>query len=185
MEKNDIIGFCLKYELTKDEFFAYEIICRKNSEACDNWIKINGEINKEILLSLYNKGLIIVSSISNPSYLSSIISGKAKSEQLDDLESISHELWNSYPAALPLGDGGMFIARKGPDKQEVLKLYLERINFNPEKHKFVLEQLKKYVKLVHDRKINGHRIHDWISNEMWDIIPELEAASRGEFKTDI
>jgi len=157
MEKNDIIGFCLKYELTKDEFFAYEIICRKNSEACDNWIKINGEINKEILLSLYNKGLIIVSSISNPSYLSSIISGKAKSEQLDDLESISHELWNSYPAALPLGDGG----------------------------KFVLEQLKKYVKLVHDRKINGHRIHDWISNEMWDIIPELEAASRGEFKTDI
>lgn len=102
-----------------------------------------------------------------------------------DMFEIADELWNSYPAALPLGDGGMFIARKGPDKQEVLKLYLERINFNPEKHKFVLEQLKKYIKLVHDRKINGHRIHDWISNEMWDIIPELEAASRGEFKTDI
>lgn len=98
---------------------------------------------------------------------------------------MAEELWSRYPAALPLGDGGMFIARKGPDKQEVLKLYLERINYSPEKHKYVLEQLNKYIKLVLDRKINGHRIHDWISNEMWDIIPELVAASRGEFKTDI
>lgn len=79
----------------------------------------------------------------------------------------------------------MFIARKGPDKHEVMKLYLERINFNPEKHRFVIDQLKVYVKLVLDQKINGHRIHDWISNEMWDIIPSLMSASRGEFKTDI
>jgi hypothetical protein len=98
---------------------------------------------------------------------------------------MAQELWDRYPAALPLGDGAMFIARKGPDKHEVLKLYLDRINSSPEKHEFVMKQLQAYTKLVLDRKINGHRIHDWISNEMWDIIPALEAASTGEFKTDI
>ena len=98
---------------------------------------------------------------------------------------MAEELWQAYPGAFPLGGGGMFIARKGPDKHEVLKLYLERINNDRQKHEFVLQQLKVYVKLVLDQKINGHRIHDWISNEMWDTIPALLAASEGNFKTDI
>lgn len=106
-------------------------------------------------------------------------------ESKSELFDMAEELWQAYPGALPLGGGGMFIARKGVDKYEVLRLYLERINNSEEKHQFVLEQLKIYVKLVLDSKINGHRIHDWISNEMWDIVPSLSAASQGQFKTDI
>jgi hypothetical protein len=106
-------------------------------------------------------------------------------ENKAELIDMAEELWDNYPGALPLGGGGMFIARKGIDKYEVLQLYLDRIKNSEEKHKFVLEQLKIYVKLVLDSKINGHRIHDWISNEMWDIIPSLNAAAKGEFKTDI
>jgi hypothetical protein len=107
------------------------------------------------------------------------------SNKKSDLFEMAEELWNAYPAAFPLGGGGMFIARKGTDKHEILKLYLERIDNSREKHEFVLEQLKVYVRLVLNQKINGHRIHDWISNEMWDMIPSLDLASQGNFKTDI
>jgi len=107
------------------------------------------------------------------------------SANVEENMEMGEELWTKYPAALPLGGGGMFIARKGPDKYEVINLYLERIQHSPEKHEFVLEQLQVYIKLVLDSKINGHRIHDWISNEMWDIIPALQAGAKGEFKTDI
>jgi hypothetical protein len=120
-----------------------------------------------------------------PACFDNVIFEPGYSSSKSDMFDMAEELWDKYPAAFPLGDGGMFIARKGPDKHEVLKLYLERINSNPEKHQFVMKQLETYSKMVFDRKINGHRIHDWISNEMWDIVASLEAASRGEFKTDI
>lgn len=182
--ENNPIQFCLKFDLSYEEYFAYHLVLRKDSSACDRWIKEKGDASQEVLKSLRDKGLIILTSL-NPTSISSVQSSSILEIVKEDAISMAEELWNKYPAALPLGDGAMFIARKGPDKQEVLKLYLERINYSPEKHKYVLEQLSKYVKLVLDRKINGHRIHDWISNEMWDIISELVAASRGEFKTDI
>lgn len=179
--------FALKHNLKPSEFMAFEMIKKftREYDVIKQYEKVVFQPSKEDMQTLMDKELIISSSQLNPAINNSIVNPNIRQLEIESGEDMATELWEKYPAALPLGDGGMFIARKGPDKQEVLKLYLERINFNPEKHKFVLEQLKKYVKLVHDRKINGHRIHDWISNEMWDIIPELEAASRGEFKTDI
>lgn len=182
--ENDPIKFCLRFDLTYEEYFAYHLVLRRDLNACNEWIKQKGDFSKDVFKSLRNKGLIIITS-SNPTSISSVQSSLLSEVVKEDANTMAEELWNQYPAAFPLSDGAMFIARKGPDKQEVLKLYLERIDCNPEKHKYVLEQLNKYIKLVFDRKINGHRIHDWISNEMWDIIPELVAASRGEFKTDI
>lgn len=182
--ENDPIRFCLRFNLTYEEYFAYHLVLRKDTAACDEWINQKGDFSKKVFISLRDKGLIITTSL-NPTSISSVQSSLLSEVVKEDSNTMGEELWNQYPAAFPLSDGAMFIARKGPDKQEVLKLYLERIDFNPEKHKYVLEQLRKYIKLVFDRKINGHRIHDWISNEMWDIISDLEAASRGEFKTDI
>ena len=98
---------------------------------------------------------------------------------------MAEELWSKYPAVLPLSGGGSFLARKGDDKHEVLKMYLERINYNYEKHKFVLVQLEIYTKLVYNQKINGLRIEQWISNEMWDTIPSIEKGQQSNFKTDI
>jgi len=182
-----LLEFGLRHHLKPSELIAFEML-RKFSRQYDTVKKYQSEIfnpDTEDFKSLIQKGIVISSSMNSPDLSNSIINPHIRQVELETNEDMAMELWDSYPAALPLSGGGMFIARKGPDKHEVMKLYLERINFNPEKHRFVIDQLKVYVKLVLDQKINGHRIHDWISNEMWDIIPSLMSASRGEFKTDI
>lgn len=141
-------------------------------------------MGEESLWELINTDCIRILDGQPINALNAVMSPKYTLDRAESME-LAEELWDAYPATFPLSDGGMFIARKGTDKYEVLKTYLERINHSEEKHRYVLEQLKTYVKLVLERKINGHRIHDWISNEMWDIIPDLLAGSKGEFKTDI
>lgn len=179
------IEFCIEYDLTPEELIAFNLVERNNPKACDKYIEKYGHPTKKTLLSLYSKGLIILSSFDNPNVVSSIVSSVIKEQAKDSLEDMGEELWQAYPAAFPLGDG-MFIARKGPDKQSVLEFYINKINGDRTKHEFVLRQLKTYIKLVRDRKINGHRIIDWISNEMWDIIAEIEPdKTTGQFKTDI
>jgi hypothetical protein len=184
--ETSLLAFGLRHKLKPNELIAFEML-RKFSKEYDSVKNYESSIfrpSAEDFRSLIEKG-IVISSSSNPDLVSCIVNPQIRNIELETNEDMAQELWDNYPAALPLGNGGMFIARKGPDKHEVLKLYLERINFSPEKHRFVLDQLKVYVKLVLDQKINGHRIHDWISNEMWDIVPSLLSASRGEFKTDI
>jgi hypothetical protein len=180
----DAISFCLDYDLTSEEFMAYELVRKSSILACMEYVKKHGEPSSEVLESLYQKGLVHKQT-PTANYRYCVIDSSKIQNQTELGMDMAEELWDSYPGALPLSGGGMFIARKGPDKYDVLRLYLDRINNDPRKHEFVLEQLKVYVKLVLDSKINGHRIHDWISNEMWDIIPALQAGSRGEFKTDI
>lgn len=141
-------------------------------------------MNEESLWELLNLQIARVMDGHPTSLMSCELDKQFTIDKLNTMD-MAEELWEAYPATFPLSDGGMFIARKGPDKYEVLNTYLERIKHDREKHRHVLQQLKVYVKLVLERKINGHRIYDWISNEMWDIIPDLEAGSRGEFKTDI
>lgn len=182
-----LMTFVMRHNLSPDEAIAFYMI-KHFLKDYDSISKYRSQVfspSKDVLVSLIQKGLIVTRERTNPDVVNCVVN-----PQLSDLEAMSsedmgEELWAKYPAALPLSGGGMFIARKGPDKYEVIKLYLQRINYSEEKHKFVLEQLQVYIKLVLDSKINGHRIHDWISNEMWDIIPALQAGSRGEFKTDI
>lgn len=182
----DIIGFCLRHKLTPNQFLIFQMKLHsivKYSEIKEYSETVFTPSNEDILV-LVEKNLLI-SGTKIPTMDSCIVNPRMKEVEYSSREEMAEELWNRYPGAFPLGDGGMFIARKGPDKHEVLKLYLQRINYSADKHQFVLKQLDAYVKLVLDRKINGHRIHDWISNEMWDIIPALQSASTGEFKTDI
>lgn len=182
----DIIGFCLRHELTPSQFMTFQMKLHSIIKYHDinEYSKSVFSPTLEDIKILVDKNIFITNT-KIPTMDSCIVNPRMKEVEYSSREEMADELWNRYPGAFPLGDGGMFIARKGPDKHDVLKLYLERINYSEEKHKFVLKQLENYTKLVLDRKINGHRIHDWISNEMWDIIPALQLASTGEFKTDI
>jgi hypothetical protein len=101
----------------------------------------------------------------------------------DDLMEMAEELWDAYPVMFPLSGGGSFIARKGGDKIEILKMYLERIENSPEKHEFVLQQLIVFSKMVYAGKVNGVRIQEWVTNELWDSIVKPESVDN--FKTDI
>lgn len=101
----------------------------------------------------------------------------------DEGMAMAEELWDAYPAVLPLSGGGSFLARKGDDKHEILKMYLDRIQNDSAKHQHVLRQLHKFIKAVYAKQVNGVRIQEFISNEIWDLVDEID--SNGNFKTDI
>lgn len=182
----ELLTRLIKYNFSPTEITAALLLSQKNTvnwKHAENYVKNNPVINTKLKDLQHHKIISVFEgqpiTLENSTFLPEYSISKSYSFEM------AEELWDKYPAAFPLGDGAMFIARKGPDKHEVLKLYLERIGFDSEKHQFVMKQLDTYTKMVFDRKINGHRIHDWISNEMWDIVTSLESASRGEFKTDI
>jgi hypothetical protein len=176
----------IKYKYRPYSIVAAYLISEKNGplrKDIEEYLK-KYPMGEESLWELMSLNIIRVMDGHPTSLMSCELSKEFTIDKASNME-MAEELWDAYPGTFPLSDGGMFIARKGPDKHEVLSTYLQRINHDKEKHEYVLQQLKVYVKLVLERKINGHRIYDWISNEMWDIIPDLEAGSRGEFKTDI
>lgn len=88
-------------------------------------------------------------------------------------EDAGEELWRAYPATFPLSNGSSFVARGGGDKDELIAEYLRRINNSPSKHSFVMKQVSRYKELVAQGKINGHKLSDFISMELWETIAEI------------
>jgi hypothetical protein len=106
-------------------------------------------------------------------------------EELFDSEFYARELYSKYPMTFPISDSGSFVARTGISPEELAKIYPKKIGYNVERHNFVLQQLAKYIQLVHARKINGHKLSQWVNDEMWDTVSEIEVGPSNAFKTDI
>jgi hypothetical protein len=83
------------------------------------------------------------------------------------------ELWDNYPATCPLSDGSRFISRFG-DKDAIISKYERKIRKDAAKHKFVMLQLSKFVKMVNSGKINGMKIQNFVDSEMWDVLGSVE-----------
>lgn len=131
---------------------------------------------------LTKRGLVINlnSEGSNPANL--IIGDIGKEFVIDD-EMVA-ELWDKYPATFPLSEGKLFIARAGGDKELLLANYKKRINNSPAKHKFVMYQLERFVRLVMAGKLNGRKLSDWIAEEIWDTVAEIQEEG-GSFARNI
>jgi hypothetical protein len=111
--------------------------------------------------------------------------GEVMSENMFDNIELGEQLYQSYPPAFPLGEGRTFIARSGMPKHKLIELYLDKIGRDSEKHKFVMIQLEKYVNMVANGKINGHKLSDWVEQEMWDVIASISGETASQFKEDI
>lgn len=109
-----------------------------------------------------------------------------KATRIFATEDMGEELWNSYPATFPIADRGTnFIARAGADKNHVISEYLTRIGRSAKKHRFVMEQLKKYTALIERRLINGYKISDFVKMEIWDVIASLDQEPDVSFGRDL
>lgn len=83
------------------------------------------------------------------------------------------ELWQAYPATMPLSQGDKFISRFG-DKDGIINTYERKIRKDLSKHKFVMEQLEKFVTMVNEGRINGMKIQNFVDSEMWDVLAEVD-----------
>lgn len=102
-------------------------------------------------------------------------------------ENAGDELWNAYPAVMPIGDTGSFVSRFG-DKDAITMDYERRIRKDVVKHKMVMEQLEKFKRLVVAGKMNGMKIANFVSSELWDVLVEIkenEVTKLADYARDI
>lgn len=189
MNETQILEFCKTHKVTIRQYFiVYTTSRRWKGFSTDAKLFNEREpwLESEIT-DLVKRGILISSDNSNH-YLSLSVNSEFSFENLNNTE-WGEELWQSYPATFPLGGGGSFIARttKGQTKDTIIKNYLTHIGNNEQKHKFVMSQLPKYVKLVLASKINGHTIVDFIGNELWDTVASIveEKELVNKFKINI
>jgi len=89
-------------------------------------------------------------------------------------EDRAEELWNTYPVTFPIySKDAKFLARTGGAKDEILDLYRKKVK-SVKKHKYVLEQLKAYVYMVNNNEIHGMKIVDFIRQEIWDSVADMQ-----------
>jgi hypothetical protein len=90
-------------------------------------------------------------------------------------------LWKSYPPTFSV-DGKNFIARNGGQlgsKQDALNYYLKVIKKSKKKHEHVLKMVEKYIQLVEDGQFYPMKLGDWIAQETWDTISQINETDYG------
>ena len=92
-------------------------------------------------------------------------------------EDQAEELWNAFPPTFTIAGNVRFIARHAAslgDKDNAKKVYLKKIRRSKKKHRFVMEMVQKYLRLVDQNLMNSMKLGDWIANEMWDTVNETD-----------
>lgn len=191
MSDEAIIKFCIRHGITADQFFFMWLITRKDFTLplkysyAKQYLKHCGKFKEELVQNLVERGLIDDFNTEGKSLPEMFLVRDHILKEFYVDEAAGEELYNSYPATFPLAGGGSFIARAGGDKEDLIATYLKRIRNNPDKHKFVMGQLSRYIDLVKAGKINGHKISDWITQELWDTVANIKEKGTTTFGRDI
>lgn len=192
LDGEDALRFCLKNSITIEQFFIMFLLARNDFNLPDKrslgntYITEIGMFSDAAFQDLIKRGYIENFNAPGESYPQYYMLTPTAQMQFAGYEMVQ-ELWDKYPVTFRLGDkGAKFIARAGGDKDELLMLYLQKINHSAPKHRFVLHQLDRYIGMANRGEINGHKIGDWIRQEMWDTIAAIgEDEEGGSFGKDI
>ncbi len=112
-------------------------------------------------------------------YYPELLMPSEKGDQLFATYMMGQELWDEYPKLLPLGHGSSFVARAGIEKDDLINEYLIRIDHDPTRHLEVMKKLKRYESMVKNGEINGHKIGNFVKEEMWQVVPEEDRPTFG------
>ena len=193
LEGEDVLQFCITHKVSIEQYFFMYLIARKDFHHSDRvslgrqYIKLGYIFKPEVIRDLEKRGYI--DDFNTPGqYLPELYMLKEKMQQVFTNDEMVEELWQTYPPTFRLGDRGQrFIARAGGDKDELLALYLKKINFSVQKHQFVMQQLRRFISLVDAGEINGYKLGDFIRQELWDTVAKImeEKQKGGSFGRDI
>ena len=192
MSYENVIKFCIKYQIKFEQYAFLYLLSIKDFGKPDGeslfkqYLNATGKFDHELILDLQDKGLIQNFNSPNESLPDLyIITPKIKDEMFADEEAEGEELWNSYPSIFKIRGSSTFNfngRNAGPygTKEALLAAYMIKIKRSKKKHKFVMEMLDKYKKLVESKSINAVKLGDWVANEMWDSVAEIDEESYGE-----
>lgn len=191
MTDEEIIKLCIKHHIKVEQFYFMWVLSRKDfnkplkNSLARQYVKDCGAFKDEDIQDLVERGMVEDFNSPGDSLPEMYMVKDVILREFYVDEAEGEELWNNYPATFPLGNGGSFLARAGGDKEDLIALYLKRIKSNPKRHKFVMQQLEKYKELVKSGKINGHKISDWITQELWESIADIQEKGSAVFGRDI
>lgn len=191
MTDEQIIKFCIEHHITVDQFYFMWLLSKKDFNRptkyslARQYVKEVGPFPIEKIRELEEKGFIEDFNSQGQTLPEMYIVKDHILKKFYGDEEMGEELFAKYPAMFPLSGGGFFLARAGGDKPDLIAVYLKRIRNNPKRHQFVMQQLDKYIALVKQGKVNGHKISDWITNELWDSIGAIEEKGAPAFGRDI
>lgn len=192
LEGEDVLQICVKHRIKIEQYFFMYLIARKDMHLPDKkslgkqYMLQVAKFKPEDIRDLCDRGFI--DDFNSPGqYLPEMYILKSATEIFTN-EEIAEELYNSYPSTFRLSGGARFIARAGGDKDEMLQMYLKKINYSVKKHEFVMSQLPIYVSLVNSGEVNGYKLIDFIRQELWDTIADMGKKVEqkgGDFGRDI
>lgn len=192
LDGEDALRFCLKNSITIEQFFIMYLLARNDFNLPDKrslgkaYINEIGQFTNAGIQDLVNRGFIENFNSPGLFYPELFMLSPGMRMQFASYE-MAEQLWDAYPVTFRLGDKGTkFIARAGGDKDELLALYLQKINHSAPKHEKTLHQLARYADMVNRGEVNGYKIGDFIRQEMWDTIAAIgENEKGGDFGKDI
>jgi len=172
------LRLAIKNNLTIEQLYFLYLVRMKDFMDKDSWSnqyvdKIQKFSLERVLDPLIEKDLLFNLNKAGE-YWPEFLMPTKKGEELFATEMMGEEFWDNYPKSLPIGQGGRFIARAGIEKGDLIDLYLKKIDYNPSKHAEVMGKLKIYESMVIKGQINGHKIVNWVKEELWSAIPDKD-----------
>jgi DNA-binding MarR family transcriptional regulator len=176
MEIKEILKIVQEKKLCFDEILLLYMIAHNDhspQSELAKYMKICGPFSFEVLDKLVKNKYLENFNTPGESYPDMFLLTDKARKIFCDIE-IAEELWKAYPATFFMKDKGVnFIARGGADKEYIMEEYLRRIDYSTNKHKFVLQQLMKYRRLVERGIVNGYKASDFVKMEIWNVVAEF------------
>jgi len=186
-----VFDFCIRNGISIEQYAWLYFLMRKDfgkdfaSSQAKQYVKKFGKFKKEIVEDLIQRGFVEDYNSPNEN-LPEFYAVSEEFQALFAAESEGEQLWNKYPEVFKFFSSGgenSFIARHASiygTKEALIEAYVRKIKRNKKKHDFIMQMVDKYVHLVEVGKINPMKLGDWIANEVYDSLNQIEDdSSRG------
>lgn len=183
-EDEEIILLCIKHQITVEQYFFMWLIRKQDwhqpegKSLAKQYVKLVRAFELDLIRDLVEKDWI--DDFNSPGRsIPEMYVLKPKANVFFIDEECGEELFREYPATFPLHEkGASFLARTGGPKDDLIAEYEKLIGYSRKKHEFVIRKLRRYVILVREGKLNGHKIVDWIRMQLWESIEEFEQTDK-------
>ena len=174
---------CVRNELTLEQMVFLYLIKLKDFTDPKSWsnryvVKVQKFSVEKVISPLIERGLLMNLN-SEGEYYPEFLVCTEDGEKLFATYAMAEEFWAAYPKLLPIHGSGNFVARAGIDKDSFIDEYLIKIDHDPVLHESIMRKLPIYEDMVKAGKINGHKISNFISQELWEAVPDEDRPAFG------
>lgn len=185
-----MLNCCVKEQITIEQYmFLFLTVKHEFADKKSigwEYIKHVGKFEySRVIEPLINRGYILDLNSEGKKFPEFFVPSE-RTEKLFASTRMGEEFWDAYPKVLPLGGKGSFVSRAGIQKDDLIEEYLRKINYDPDTHITVMSKLRAYENMVKKGKINGHKIVNFVREEIWEVIEDKDVEDAGTtWGTDI